>query len=294
MHVRRHTHTHTHAQTRESTHTHTHMHTHSHSHTHMHVRTCTHTHAHTRGAFLMLAQQCSAFIYHVQYECLIQSVLCHVCLGGLCGSMHLLHGHLSVTATGTEDSHFTMYHGSDNRWFSSDRVNVSSGGSAQTACPVTILVQVHGEWQLAWTRYVHSTFHHLHYKQNIRILCSMCTVLYTIYIYIYHILLLCWIMSMHNTCILCIYWVCECIAVYTYIVYFVHVMHVYLKLVKGYRFICALTVWMHLTPHWVALPFWTAMQVFACLSPLGFWFRWPFSLRHTWSNHLLTMEHGFR
>ena len=145
MHVRRHTHTHTHAQTRESTHTHTHMHTHSHSHTHMHVRTCTHTHAHTRGAFLMLAQQCSAFIYHVQYECLIQPVLCHVCLGGLCGSMHLLHGHLSVTATGTEDSHFTMYHGSDNRWFSSDRVNVSSGGSAQTACPVTILIQVHGE-----------------------------------------------------------------------------------------------------------------------------------------------------
>ena len=59
--------------------------------------------------------------------------------------MHLLHGHLSVTATGTEDSHFTMYHGFDNRWFSSDRVNVSSGGSAQTACPVTILIQVHGE-----------------------------------------------------------------------------------------------------------------------------------------------------
>ena len=63
--------------------------------------------------------------------------------------MHLLHAHLSVTATGTEDSHFTMYHGSDNRWFSSDRVNVSSGGSAQTACPVTILIQVHGECQLA-------------------------------------------------------------------------------------------------------------------------------------------------
>ena len=64
---------------------------------------------------------------------------------GTCGSMHLLHGHLSVTATGTEDSHFTEYHGYHNKWYSSDRVNVSSGGSAQTACALTILEQVHGE-----------------------------------------------------------------------------------------------------------------------------------------------------
>ena len=66
---------------------------------------------------------------------------------GTCGSMHLLHGHLSVTATGTEDSHFTEYHGHLNKWYSSDRVNVSSvnGSSAQTACAVTILEQVHGE-----------------------------------------------------------------------------------------------------------------------------------------------------
>ena len=157
MYAGTHTHIHTHIRVRARTHTHAHTltlaHTHACTHAHTHTRACTHahthahthTHTHTRGAFLMLAQQCSAFIYHVQYECLIQSVLCHVCLSGLCGSMHLLHGHLSVTATGTEDSHFTMYHGFANRWFSSDRVNVSSGGSAQTACPVTILVQVHGE-----------------------------------------------------------------------------------------------------------------------------------------------------
>ena len=61
--------------------------------------------------------------------------------------MHLLHGHLSVTATGTVHSHFTEYHGHLNKWYSSDRVNVSSvnGSSAQTACAVTILEQVHGE-----------------------------------------------------------------------------------------------------------------------------------------------------
>ena len=66
---------------------------------------------------------------------------------GICGSMHLLHGHLSVTATGTKDSRLTVYHGHNQRCFSSDRVNVSSvnGSNAQTACPVTILEQVHGE-----------------------------------------------------------------------------------------------------------------------------------------------------
>lgn len=47
---------------------------------------------------------------------------------------------------GTKDSRLTVYHGHNQRCFSSDRVNVSSvnGSNAQTACPVTILEQVHG------------------------------------------------------------------------------------------------------------------------------------------------------
>ena len=42
-------------------------------------------------------------------------------------------GHLSVTATGIKDSRLTQYHGWENRFFSSDRVNVSSvnGSNAQ-------------------------------------------------------------------------------------------------------------------------------------------------------------------
>ena len=51
-----------------------------------------------------------------------------------------------MIAAGTPDSHFTIYHGHANRFYSSDRVNVSSGSSAETACAVTIGQQVHGEW----------------------------------------------------------------------------------------------------------------------------------------------------
>ena len=80
-------------------------------------------------------------------ECLIQLFFVSRMSYGICDSMHLLHGHLSVMATGTEDSNFKKYHGWENKFFSSDRVNVSSvnGSNAQTACAVTILEQVHGE-----------------------------------------------------------------------------------------------------------------------------------------------------
>ena len=57
------------------------------------------------------------------------------------------HGNLSLAATGIPDSHFTKYHGPTNRFFSDNRVNVSSsnGSSAVTDCGVGILEQVHGE-----------------------------------------------------------------------------------------------------------------------------------------------------
>ena len=37
-----------------------------------------------------------------------------------------------------------------------------------------------------------------------------------------------------------------------------------------------------------------ALQVFACSFHLVFWFLWAFLLLLTWSNHLLSMELGFR